>query len=84
MAVIAADDRPEIVERYGCGLALIQNSWADYLKGPDAIMGTSLRIPVGSFWAKWVDIKDRYFVAFGPAKGWPAQKLPDWGLKGII
>lgn len=84
MAVIGADDRPEIVERYGCGLALIQNSWGDYLKGPDAIMGTGLRIPVGSFWAKWVDIKDRYFVALGPAKGWPAQKLPDWGLKGIL
>lgn len=84
MAAIGADDRPEIHERYGCGLLLIQNSWGDYLRGTDRIQGTNLRIPVGSFWARWTDVKDRYFVALGAAKGWPAQKLPDWGLKGIL
>lgn len=84
MAVVAADDRPEIHERYGCGLVLVQNSWGNYLKGPDQIRGTEFRIPVGSFWARWTDFKDRYFVALGPSKGWPAAKLPDWGLGGVI
>lgn len=84
MAAIACDDRPEVHERYGCGLLLIQNSWGNYLKGPDQIRGTNFRIPVGSFWARWEDCKSRYFVALGPSKGWPAAKLPDWGLKGVI
>jgi len=85
MAAIAADDRPEIVDRYGCGLLLIQNSWPhSYLKGPTLIRGTTLNIPPGSFWARWTDCQNRYFVALGPSKGWPANRLPDWGLKGII
>lgn len=85
MAAIAADDRPEMVERYGCGLLLIQNSWpASYLKGPDVVWGTKKRIPASSFWARWTDLKNRYMVAIGPSKGWPANKLPDWGLKGIV
>lgn len=85
MAAIAADDRREIVERYGCGLVLIQNSWpASYLRGPNIIIGTSFRIPASAFWAKWDDVKNRYFVALGPSKGWPANKLPDWGLGGIL
>lgn len=84
MAAIAADDRPEIRERYGCGLLLIANSWGAWNRGPDKIRGTEFRIPVGSFWARWDDCKDRYFVALGPSKGWPASKLPDWGLGGVI
>ena len=85
MAGIAADDRPEIVERYGCGLVLIQNSWPmGYLKGPDVVMGTKQRIPPSSFWARWLDLKNRYIVAIGPSKGWPAATLPDWGLRGIL
>lgn len=85
IGAIACDDRPEIHERYGCGLVLLQNSWpASYLSGPDAIRGTNFRIPPGSFWARWDDMKERYMVALGPSKGWPANKLPNWGLKGII
>ena len=84
MAIIAADDRPSIHERYGCGLVCVQNSWGNYLRGADIVQGTNFRIPVGSFWARWDDFKDRYCVALGPSKGWPAAKLPDWGLGGVI
>jgi hypothetical protein len=85
MAYIAADDRPTTVEKYGCGLVLIQNSWpASYLSGPDVIIGTNKRIPPGSFWARWTDCQNRYAVALGPSKGWPANLLPDWGLGGIV
>jgi hypothetical protein len=84
MAIVGVDDRPETVDRYKGGIVLIQNSWGNYLRGPDQIIGTTFRIPVGSFWARWRDVKDRYFVALGPSRGWPAAKLPDWGLRGII
>lgn len=84
MAAVAADDRPETVAKYGCGLVLLANSWGDYLRGQDIVYGTNIKIPVGSFWCRWLDIKDRYFVALGPAKGWAGKPLPDWGLRGII
>lgn len=85
MAVTAADDRPETHAKYGCGLALVQNSWpADYFTGPDTVHGTPHRIPACSFWARWTDIQDRYMVAVGPSKGWPANRLPDWGLGNIV
>lgn len=84
MALVAVDDRPEMVSKYGCGLVLVQNSWGDAFHGNDIIKGTTLRIPVGSFWARWNDVDERYFVALGPSKGWPAATLPDWGLGGII
>ena len=84
MAFIAADDRPETIAKYGCGLVAVQNSWGDYLSGSDTIRGTSIKIPVGSFWAKWTDVRERYCVALGPSNGWPAAKLPNWGLEGVI
>jgi hypothetical protein len=84
MAMVGVDDRPETIAKYGCGLVVVQNSWGDAFHGNDIIHGTALRIPVGSFWARWADVRDRYCVALGPSKGWPAAKLPDWGLGGII
>lgn len=84
MAIVAADDRPEAHAKYGCGLVAVQNSWGSYLKGPDAVTGTSYTLPIGAFWARWNDVKDRYFVALGPSKGWAAKKLPNWGLGGIV
>jgi hypothetical protein len=85
MAATAVDDRPETVQKYGCGLILIQNSWpASYLSGPDAVVGTNHRIPQSAFWARWTDVQNRYFVALGPSKGWPANKLPNWGLGDIV
>lgn len=84
MALVGADDRPATHERYGCGLVLVQNSWGSYLAGPDDIKGTHHKVPIGSFWARWDDFKNRYCVALGPAKGWKARRLPDWGLGDVI
>ena len=84
MAIQAVDDRPETIAKYGCGLVNVQNSWGSYLTGEDRINGTDQRIPVGSFWARWEDVENRYFVALGPSIGWKAAKLPDWGLEGIL
>lgn len=84
MALVGADDRPEAHAKYGCGLVAVQNSWGDYLKGEDRVYGTSKRLPVGAFWARWTDVKDRYLVALGPAHGWAAKKLPNWGLEDIV
>lgn len=88
LAVIAVDDRPDIRERYSSdgksGLVLVQNSWGNVNEGPDIVFGTSHRIPPGSFWSRWEDFKDRYMVALGPSKGWPAMRLPNWGTEGIL
>jgi hypothetical protein len=84
IAAIAVDDRPETVEREKGGLILLCNSWGDYVGGARAIWNTDKQIPVGSFWARWRDIEDRYFIALGPSVGWPANKLPNWGLENIV
>lgn len=84
MAIVAVDDRAETVSKYGCGLVLVQNSWGNVNTGGDKVRGTSVTIPPGSFWARWNDFKDRYIVALGPCKGWPAMRLPNWGTEGIL
>lgn len=84
MAGIAVDDRPETHDKYGCGLILVQNSWGNVNKGSDKIRGTDKVIPPGSFWSRWDDFDNRYVVALGPAKGWPAMVLPDFGTGGIL
>jgi hypothetical protein len=45
-------------------------------KGGRRILGTSVDIPEGSFWAYWSDCKARYFGAHSSVNGWPAKKLP--------
>lgn len=85
MAYGAVDDRPETVEREGCGLVLVINSWGkNWISGPTQIPGTSVVIPHGCFWARWRDIESRYAIALGASIGWPARKLPDWGLENIV
>jgi hypothetical protein len=84
MAVTGVDDRPEIHQKYGCGLVLVQNSWGNVNKGGDRVYKTDKKIPPGSFWARWNDFSGRYIVALGPCKGWPAMKLPNWGAEGIL
>lgn len=85
MAVIACDDRPETVEREGCGLLAVQNSWgSNWISGETLIHGTKHRIPQGAFWARWDDFHNRYCIALGASVGWPARRLPNWGLGGII
>lgn len=85
LAHTAVDDRPETIAKYGEGLVLTQNSWGEgYLSGSRKILGTNLEIPGGSFWSRWSDMKNRQLIAFSACKGWPARRLPNWGLGGII
>jgi hypothetical protein len=76
MAVIGADDRDIIKQKYGEPLILIQNSWGKFNTGGRRILGTQVDIPEGSFWAKWSDCDGRYHVAHSSVNGWPAKTLP--------
>lgn len=82
MAIIGADDRDLIKQKYGEGLLLVLNSWGRWNSGPRRILGTTIDIPEGSFWVRWSDHKRRSFTAFSGVNGWPAQTLPDY-LGGI-
>jgi len=75
MACIGCDDRAETVAKYGEPLFLILNSWGSWNSGGRRIMGTEFDIPVGSFWAKWGDVKRREFIAFSGVNGWPAKAI---------
>lgn len=80
MAIIGADDRDEIKAIYKEPLLLVQNSWGVFNSGPRLIRGTNYEIPAGSFWARWSDVRNRYFVAHSSVNGWPSKRLPDWGF----
>ena len=84
LAYLGVDDRPEIIERYGEPLVLVQNSWGQWNDGGRKILGTNINIPVGSFWAKWSDLKNRYMIAFSGVSGWPPKKLKSYGALGNI
>jgi hypothetical protein len=84
LAYLGVDDRPEIIERYGEPLVLVQNSWGQWNDGGRKILGTNINIPVGSFWAKWSDLKNRYMIAFSSVSGWPPKKLKSYGSLGNI
>ena len=78
LAYLGVDDRDEIKREYGEPLVMVQNSWARWNSGGRRVLGTSLEIPEGAFWARWSDIEGRYCIAFSGVNGWPAQRLPDW------
>jgi hypothetical protein len=87
MSFIAADDREEVRRRYRCregGLVLVQNSWGNYCGDACPIYGSKHKIPAGSFWARWDDVRDRYMVAIGGGKGFAANAVPRWSLASII
>lgn len=75
MSVIGADDRDEVKQKYGGPLVLILNSWGRWNSGPRRILGTQIDIPEGSFWARWTDVKRRYYVAYSSVNGWPGRKI---------
>jgi len=79
LAILGIDCRQEIVDLYGDWLVLIQNSWGKWNSGGRRILGTTIDIPEGSFWARYRDCARRDMYAFSSFDGWPAQKLPDWG-----
>jgi hypothetical protein len=76
LAITGADDRPEVHRKYGGPLVLIQNSWSRWNKGGDAVLGTQLKIPPGSFWAKWTDCQRRDIYAINGLRGWERKLLP--------
>lgn len=79
ISVISCDDRAEVKQKYGEPLLLFCNSWGkNWISGSRRVLGTDLEIPEGSFWSRWSDCKDRVFIAFSGAVGWPAKKLPNW------
>jgi hypothetical protein len=84
LAYLAVDDRPEIIKLYGEPLVLIQNSWGAWNSGGRRIFGTFVDIPVGSFWARWSDIKNRVMIAMSGVNGWPPKKLKNYGALGRI
>lgn len=86
IACMACDDRQIVKDQYKTqGLLLFVNSWGNYLKtGSRKILGTELLIPEGSFWARWEEVQDRYFIALSASVGWPGRTMPNWGLGGIL
>lgn len=84
LAYLGVDDRPEIIQLYGEPLVLIQNSWGEWNGGGRRIYGTNIDIPIGSFWSKWSDMKNRYMVAVSGVNGWPPKKLASYGALGRI
>lgn len=84
MAYLGVDDRDEIKKLYNGPLVLVQNSWGAWNDGSRRIFGTDIDIPVGAFWARWTDIKNRYMVAVSGVNGWPPKKLRSYGARGRI
>jgi hypothetical protein len=84
LAYLAVDDRPETIKLYGEPLVLVQNSWGAWNDGSRRILGTTIDIPIGAFWALWSDIKNRYMVAISGVNGWPPKKLKSYGALGNI
>ncbi|NDD52535.1 hypothetical protein EBZ39_01430 [bacterium] len=84
MAYLGVDDRDEIKKIYGEPLVLLQQSWGDWNSGGSRVLGTNIDIPVGAFWVKWSDIKNRYMVAISGVNGWPPKKLKSFGALGNI
>lgn len=84
MAYLGVDDRDIIKQRYGEPLVLVCNSWGRWNSGGRRILGTTIDIPEGTFWAKWSDVKRRYCVARSSVNGWPRRNLPNYGATGVI
>ena len=83
MAYLAVDDRDVTKRKFGEPLVLIQNSWGRWGSGDRNVFESDLEIPVGSFWARWSDIQNRYAVALSGVNGWPPQKFDSW-LGGVL
>jgi hypothetical protein len=85
MAYLGVDDREETRRMYGGPLVHVQNSWGPrWGSGGRQVHGTDVEIPLGGFWAKWADIKNRYAIAFSGLDGWPPQNFDRWFPEGLF
>jgi hypothetical protein len=85
MAYLGVDDREETHRMYGGPLVHVQNSWGPrWGSGGRQVHGTDVEIPLGGFWARWADIKNRYAIAFSGLDGWPPQKFDRWFPEGLF
>ena len=86
LAYLGVDDRDIIKEKYDTeyGLVLVQNSWGAWNSGGRRIYKTDIDIPVGSFWSRWEDMRNRYMQAYSGVAGWPPKKLKNYGAKTNI
>lgn len=85
MAYLGVDDRDEVKSQYGEPLVLVQNSWGPrFGSGGRRVLGTQLDIPLGSFWAKWSDIRSRSALAYSSIVGWPPQSFDRWFPPGLF
>jgi hypothetical protein len=84
LAYGAVDERPEIIKLYKEPLVLVLQSWGNWNSGPRTILGTNIKIPIGAFWARWSEIKNRDVIAFSSFNGWKRKPLKSWGALGNI
>lgn len=88
LTYIAVDDTEWARKNYGGPLVLILNSWGPSWNndnGPYPQGNTNLpKIPRGSFWAKFSDVKNRDAYAVSDINSFPNRKLKDWSLKDLI
>jgi hypothetical protein len=66
------------------GGVLIQNSWANFNHNDSArVMGTSIALPKGSFFARWEDCSNRSWYAVNTFQGWANRKLKNWQIESL-
>lgn len=75
LAIIGADDRAVVKQKYGGPLVLILNSWENWNSGGRRVLGTPHDIPHGAYWSRWDDAKRRDIYAFSGVKGWPKRRI---------
>jgi hypothetical protein len=83
-AFLGYDDRPETIKKYGQALVHWQNSWSAFNSGPRSVMGTTLLIPNGSYWALAETIDRCQCIALSSVAGWPRRRLATYGAMGNV
>jgi hypothetical protein len=78
------DDRDIVIKKYGQPLVLWTNSWGAWNTGPRTILGTSISIPPGSYWALANTIDKCQCIALSSVAGWPRRKHTTFGAAGNV
>lgn len=74
------DDRAETKQIYGFPLALFGHRWGKWNSGPRRIRGTTIDIPEGYAWIDARLLDQCWMSACNSVAGWPARKLPTYGM----